>query len=270
MVNIICDSSADLINPHVDLNMKIVNFYIFNKSDEGKRELDANKNIDKNISVSSSCPAPYDFLNEIEQGLDSYIITMSSKVSGSYNSALIAKEMFKDQYPNTSIHVFDSKSASTAQSLIALKIYDLAKTGMNTAQIISTTNNYIDSLNTIFISESLDNLKNNGRLQNIGIKLASLLKLKFVLSADLNGEIELLAYDRSRKKTISTIRKIVEDRLLNSSRKTAAISHVNNPNDALLYKKILISDFGFETVHVTDSQPINTVYCGQNGIIISF
>ena len=96
-----------------------------------------------------------------------YAVTLSAELSGSYNSAVLGKNLYEEEYGEKQIHVFNSRSASVGETLIALKIQECEEAGMEFEQVIEQVNAFIDEQHTYFVLESLDALRKNGRLTGI-------------------------------------------------------------------------------------------------------
>ena len=114
---------------------------------------------------SSACPSPdaymqaYGYNNE-----DAYAITLSSELSGSYNSAKLGADLLKEEYPDKKIHVFNSRSASAGQTLILMKLQECLEAGKAFSEVVSEVEQYIEEQATLFVLESLETLRKNGRL----------------------------------------------------------------------------------------------------------
>ena len=114
----------------------------------------------------SACPSPDAYMKSYEGAEDVYVITLSSHLSGSYNSAILAKELYREEHPEAKVHVFDSMSAASGQRLIALLIEKYALEGLDYGDIVEKVTKYIEEMKTVFVLESLDALRKNGRLSD--------------------------------------------------------------------------------------------------------
>ena len=138
----------------------------------------------------SSCPPPARFMDAFGENTEHvYMVTLSSQLSGSYNSAMLAKELYEEQQENgdggkhTQIHVFDSKSASIGETLIGMKIQEYEEAGMPFEEVVEKVDGYIAEMNTFFVLESLETLRKNGRLSNLKAMLATALNIKPVMGS---------------------------------------------------------------------------------------
>lgn len=151
----------------------------------------------------SSCPSPERYMQAYDCGADHvYAVTLSANLSGSYNSAVLGKNLLLDEKPGQKVHVFDSRSASVGESLIALKIEECENQGMEFEQVVETVEAYIESQNTYFVLENLEILRKNGRLSNLKAFVASALKIKPVMGATPEGTIVQLDQARGINKAL--------------------------------------------------------------------
>ena len=128
---------------------------------------------------SSACPSPdaymqaYGYDNE-----DAYAVTLSAELSGSYNSAKLGADLLKEEYPEKNIHVFNSRSASAGQTLILMKIQECLNAGKDFKEVVSEVEQYIEEQTTLFVLESLETLRKNGRLSGLKATLVNVLNIK--------------------------------------------------------------------------------------------
>ena len=116
----------------------------------------------------SSCPSPEKYMEYFDCDEERvYVVTLSSELSGSYNSAVLGKNLYEEEPGEKEIYVFNSRSASVGETLIALKIQECEEAGMAFEEVIQTTENYIQEQNTYFVLENLETLKKNGRLSGV-------------------------------------------------------------------------------------------------------
>lgn len=218
----------------------------------------------------SACPAPESYMKLFDQADDIYIITLSSQLSGSYNCAELARNLYLEQNPDKNIYVFDSKSASGGQTLIAMKIQELADGGLPFKEVIEQTNKFRDEMSTFFVLESLENLRKNGRLSNMKAFIASALNIKPIMIGNDEGSIDKVDQARGMKKALIRMSEIIADKVRNSQDRTLAIAHCNNYERALFVKEELEKRVDFKDVIIMDTQGVSTLYANDGGIIVCF
>jgi DegV family protein with EDD domain len=219
----------------------------------------------------TACPSPEDYMNKFKGDFqDIYVVTLSSKLSGSHNSAVLAKNLYKEEFnDNKNITIFDSKSASSAEVSIALKIYELASTGMEYDRVVSEVLAYAKNIKTYFVLESLDTLRKNGRLNNIQALLISVLNIKPVMGADENGEIIKIDQCRGIKKALIKMAEIAGKDLKDQDNKIAYIAHANDEERAGFVKEQLMNFGKFKDIIIISTRGISTVYANDKGIILA-
>ena len=139
--------------------------------------------------TTTACPSPGDYKNAFMGEGTAFGITLSGNLSGSYASAMEGKALAEQE--GADVHVFDSKSASAGQTLIAIKIKELAEAGLDKLGIIEKINQYIKEMKTYFVLDSLENFIRNGRVPRLKGKLVSALNIKQILGSDGDGNIVL-------------------------------------------------------------------------------
>ncbi len=218
----------------------------------------------------SACPSPDEFISKLRNDNDSYIVSISSKLSGTYNSAMLAKNLYLEEVKDKFIHVFDSKSASIGETLISLKIHELSRLGYTKNDLVDRVENYISEMKTFFVSESLDNLMKNGRISKLKGTLATALKIRPIMRATDEGEIEMMDKARGSAKAYNRLAEIIQENALNVEDKILAISHVNNIKRANWLKEEIESRCNFKKIIVLQTKGLSSLYCDNQGIIVSF
>ena len=125
-----------------------------------------------------------------------YAVTLSAELSGSYNSAVLGKNLYEEEYGEKDIYVFNSRSASVGETLIGLKIAECEEKGMSFQEVIETVESYIEEQHTYFVLETLDTLKKNGRLKGLKAVVATALNIKPVMGSTPEGSIQQLSQAR--------------------------------------------------------------------------
>ncbi len=221
----------------------------------------------------SACPSPALYKKEIEEGdaRDVFIITLSAQLSGSYNAAVLAMELYEEDFEGEvkkNVHVFDSKSASIGQTLIGMKIAELEDRGLSFEEVVAKTDEYISNQHTFFVLESLETLRKAGRLGSLKAMLANTLNIKPIMGSTDEGNIQQLA---SARGMIRSMEKMVECMLAvteNTSEKILAISHCNAGKTVEVLVERLKKLADFKKIFVVDTAGISTLYAGPGGVIM--
>lgn len=273
---IVADSSCDLDTELQDkLNVSLVPFKI-DVEDESfvdDEKLDTMELINAMKAspnpIRTSCPSPGDFALEYKNSDAVFVVTISSKLSGTYNSALLAKEMVNEEFPDKFIHVFDSKSASVGESLVSIKIKELIDKGLSNLEIVEKVEKYIKEMKTYFILESLDNLIKNGRISKTKGLIANVLNLKPIMGAN-DGDIELVENMRGSKRAFKRLVEIIGESGVKFEDRTLAISHTNALQLGENLKKEIQEKYNFKDVILVKTAGLSAGYAYDGGIILAF
>jgi DegV family protein with EDD domain len=216
----------------------------------------------------SACPSPEAFMKNFDGVNEVYVVTLSSKLSGSYNSAMIAKQIYTAEHPEVKVHVFDSKSAAAAQHLICEKIEECALAGMTYRDVVSTVNDYIGKQKTYFVLEDLSVFIKNGRVPRVKGAMANVLNIKPVLAGD-DGEIVQLDQGRGMNKALNKMLWQIEKQGFDKTRKVE-ITECNSYERCMNIRKIMIEKFGFKNVVVLKAHGLSTMDENEGGVVLSF
>lgn len=218
----------------------------------------------------SACPSPNDFLEAYKGKDDVFCITITSKLSGSHNSAELARTLSLEEGPDQGeVVVLDSKSASSGPYLIYRKISEMIDQGSSFQEIKQVMPDFIDQMNTMFISKSLENLRKAGRLSNIKAMIVKALNIVPIMGA-VDGVIEMIDKARGEKRAFETLMNKMEEFAGDLSGRIVAISHANYESKALELKNMIEQRFKAREVVILRTQALNTLYVDEQGIIISF
>ena len=218
----------------------------------------------------SSCPAPESFMNLFEGEDDIYVVTLSSNLSGSYNSAELAKRLYLEDHPQKNIEIIDSCSASVGQTLIVLKIKELVEAGKSFDEVVKEVRKYRDELQTKFVLESLETLRKNGRLSNLKAFLASALNIKPVMGSTPEGEIQKLEQARGINKALKLMAEIIEKDSFDVENRVLGIAHCNNYERALFVKEEIMKRMKFKDCIITGTAGVSTLYANDGGIVVAY
>lgn len=218
----------------------------------------------------TACPSPEMFKEAYHcEEENVFVITISGPLSGSYNSAVLAKSLYEEEYGKKNIAVINSESASGGQLNIALLIQELCEQGLPFEEVEKQALAYRDRLKTYFVLETLDALRKNGRLTGLQAFFATTLNIKPVMSAE-GGVIIKLDQARGIQKALQRMAEIVvKDAAGKTEEKRLIISHCNAPERAEFVKEKLCSMAKFKDVMITNTGGLATVYASDGGIIVA-
>ena len=228
----------------------------------------------KKVSASpncpkSSCPSPETYMEGFNcEAEHVYAVTLSAELSGSYNSAVLGKNLYHEEYGDKDIYIFNSRSASVGETLIAKKIVECEEAGMTFPEVIDAVEEYIRGQHTYFVLESLETLRKNGRLTGLKAIAATVLNIKPVMGATSKGEICQLSQARGVNKALQKMADFIASDLKDGANKVLAISHCNCPDRALGVKKMLEEKVGLKDIIILDTRGISSMYANDGGIIV--
>lgn len=223
----------------------------------------------------SACPSPEDFMAAYAGEEEMvFVITLSQHLSGTYNSAVLARNLYYEENPGSAkkIHVFSSDSACCGESLIAFRIQEMAESGAGFEEIVETVGSFRDNMHTYFVLETLDFLRKNGRLTGLAAILASALNIKPVMGAD-HGVIIKLGQARGITKALSKLcDTVVEEAVQNgvdTKNRILGIVHCNCPDRAQSVKEQICSRLSFKDVYIAPAAGVSSLYAGDGGIVVA-
>ena len=216
----------------------------------------------------SSCPSPERYIEAYSADVDDvYVITLSSKLSGSHNSAVLGRQMYLEKYGEKNIHVCDSEAAVSGEGVVALMALELAEQGIPFAEVVEKLEAYRDVKNTYFVLDNLETLRKAGRLKGVKALVATTLSIKPVMSA-LKGDIIQKSQAIGIKKALAKMVDIVIAERPDKDVPRLMIAHCNNLERALVVKKMLEEKANYKEITIVVTKGISTMYSNDGGVVI--
>ena len=248
-VKIVADSSCDM-NQLEGIAFETAPLKIITD----KKEYVDDKNLDVSGMVtdlqsykgksSTSCPNPEDWIKAFGDADEIYCITITGTLSGSYNSACTAKQIYEENNPDKKVFVLNSLTTGPEMGLIIEKIKELVSENICFEEICEKINEYSQNTGLLFMLESMRNLANNGRVSPFVAKAAGILGIRVVGKASDKGDLEPLNKCRGEKKAVDTV--FEQMKKLGYKGGKAKISHCFNEENALKLKEKGGMLIGFE------------------------
>ena len=218
----------------------------------------------------SACPSPERYMRAFDcEAEHVYAVTLSAELSGSYNSAVLGKNLLQEDHPDRQIHIFNSKSASVGQTLIAMKIQECEEAGLPFEKVIETVEEYIEQQHTFFVLDNLETLRKNGRLSKVKALVASALKIKPVMGSTEEGAICQIDQARGMNKALVKMAQAIVEKTADSGQKTLAISHCNCHERAILLKNALEERMPIKKIVILDTAGVSSMYANDGGVIVA-
>lgn len=267
-----CDLTADYIkNEQISLGIIPLTIYV------GEHEYIDDENIDPKKMLEdmheskektrSACPSPDAWLSKFDNADYTFIVTMTSNLSGTYNSAVVARDMY-DKKEN--VHVFNSFSTGGSMCLIIDKIVEMIEKGAEFEQIVTEVTEFIGTRNLFFILHKFDNLIASGRMSKLTGLVAKTLIIRPVCTASPEGTIDVVCKSIG---SLGAYKKMVElsgARCNDFENRKLIISHCDNEEDAEQIKKLMLEKYPFKEVVIRPMRGLCSFYSLEKGIIMCF
>ena len=221
-------------------------------------------------SVKSACPAPESYMEAYSKADDIYVETLSAELSGSYNSAVLGKNLYEEENGAKNIHVVNSRGAATTQVLIARKLNEYASQGMPFEEVVDKIEEYTTSLRTYFVLETLEVLRKNGRLSRLSATIAGALNIKPVMIGTRDCVIQKAAQARGMKKALAKMVEHMGSEGRDLTGRQFVISHCNCYERAVYVKELIKKHLHAEDVDIVDTKGVSSLYACDGGIIVSY
>lgn len=273
IVDSCCDLNRDLIEEfNIDVVPLTIEFGDCIYRDDENLDMDAFLNNMRNTKerIRTSCPSPNDFMEKFKGPDSTFVVTLSSALSGTNRSACIAKKMYFEEFSEKFIHVFDSFSASIGETIIAMKIGEFIKNGYDELGVVEKVNEYIKGMKTFFMLESFDNLVKAGRVNPIVAKITSALSVKPIMAGTAEGTIKLYEKVIGAKRAFKRFVDVIEEQELKLEDRILGISHCNCLDKALQFKEEAQKRYNFKDIVIMETRGISSVYANEGGIVIAF
>ena len=271
---IVTDSAADLRN--IKDNVRFATVPLTIRAGEKEFVDDNNLVVQEMIDYlkdykgksSTACPSVSAWTDAFDDSTEVMCFTITSGLSGSYNSAKVAKDEYESEHTDRKVYIVDSLSTGPEMKLLIEKAIELHLAGEDYDSICQKVEEYKKTTGLLFSLESLNNLANNGRVSTVVAKFAGILGMRIVGKASNKGELETLDKCRGEKKTIVKLFSRLKE--LGYKGGKVRIDHCNNLNAANALKDIIVSEFGNIDVLIGETTGLCSFYAEQGGLLIGF
>lgn len=218
--------------------------------------------------IGSAAPTPALYEEAFRNADESYAVTISANLSGSYSNALLGKSLAEEYGAN--VHVFDSKSASAGEALLIVRLHRLIREGLPRAEIISRIEGLASEMRTLFVLDNVDNLLKNGRLRRVAGKLISAFHIRPILGSDGNGNISLFSHAQGWKQALKKLADAIGESRRETEGGCMVISHCGNAAFAEELRQAVEARYRFSEILVLPTRGLSSVYANEKGVIIAF
>lgn len=272
-IKIVADTACDLFElkntEFAYAPMKIITNekeFVDNKSlnvDEMVKYMDNYKGKSK-----SSCPNTNDWLKAFGEADDIFCVTITSGLSGSYNSACVAKEIYETENPGKRVFVIDTLSAGPEISLVIEKLEEFIESNMTYESICEKIMAYLKKTGLVFMLKSLKTFANNGRVSPVVAKLVGIAGICIVGKASDEGTLEPKHKCRGEKRSLETLVTLLQEEGFKSGK--ISIGHCQNENAALQLKEMLLSKLKNVSVEIHKLKGLCSFYAEKGGVLVGF
>ena len=216
----------------------------------------------------SSCPSPDDYLQAFEGGQNIFVVTITGTLSGSHNSAQLAKNLYLEEHPDAKIHVIDSLSAGGEVDLFVDKLNELIDKGLSFEEVVEGITFYQQKTKLLFVLAKVDNLVKNGRLSKLIGTVVGLLNIRMVGEASETGTLELLQKARGAKKSLlAAYEELVKAGYAGGR---IVMAHRNNEKFCQQLSERIIETFPQANIKILATSGLCSFYAEDGGLLMGY
>lgn len=274
-VKIITDSSCDLNKDIVEkYNIGIVGLNVaFGEENYIDGEMDNDTFYERMANEKhlpkTSCPSPEKFAKTYECEEDEVlVITITSKLSATYSTAILAKNMFLEEHSKKNIEVVDSENGSVGQGLLVVKAAQLAQEGKSLSEIVETIEKLKNDVVFFGSLETLENAIKGGRINPLAGKIINALNFKVIIQI-VDGIVKPVDKARGDNNSIKKVIDNILKKINEKENRILAIGHSNCLDKALKVKDIMTKEHNFKDVTISEVGSVMGTYTSKGAILIS-
>lgn len=211
-----------------------------------------------------------EFKKHVKDGKSIICICFSSALSGSYNNAMMAKEMVLEEFTEADITVIDSRCASMGEGLLDYYAIEMLKAGHTKEEIVSWVEENKLKLNHWFTVDDLNHLKRGGRVSSTAAVIGTLLEIKPVLHVDDEGRLMPVTKVKGRKKSIKMLAQMLDERIVNPEEQVIFISHGDCEEEAENLKNMILERHKVKDVMINPIGPVVGSHSGPGTMALFF
>lgn len=206
----------------------------------------------------------------LKNGQDILFVGISSGVSGTFNSAVIAANQLRDEFPERRIRLIDSLGASLGEGLLVIEAIRQRAEGKDLDEVADYLSDMLVRMYQVFTVDDLNYLRRGGRLSNAAAIAGMVLNIKPLLKGDENGKIVSFGKVRGRKKVIELLAEKYDALVVDADRQTIGISHADCAEDAQLLIELISRNKPPKEIILVDHEPSTGSYLGPGALAIYF
>lgn len=199
-----------------------------------------------------------------KEGKDLLYVAFSSVLSGTYQSAVMARDLVLEDYPEAVIEIVDPKAAGIGEGYLVMRAVAARDAGRSLAEAKEEIMDLAPKLRTYFLVDDLYHLMRGGRLSKSTAIMGSLASIKPILWIDAEGELVPISKVRGRKKAVRELLELIKADIGES---TALVSYTNDLEGAEALKQEMLALEGIDEVLVMPLGPVISAHVGPNSLI---
>lgn len=276
------DTSANIPTPMLkERGIKVIAFKYMYEGEEhtclNTADFDGDKfyaTIRGGLAVTTAQIPPQHYIDtfapELQDGKDVLFVSMSGGISGSCNSARIAAEELKEQYPARSVQVVDTLGASLGEGIVALRAAELRDSGVELLRAVEELNLLSKRMCQVFTVDDLMHLRRGGRLSNISAVVGTVLHIKPLLIGNENGQIISIAKLRGRKRAIETLAEKFDELAVEPENQLVGIAQAGCREDAEYLVSLLNKNRPPKEILCVEYEPVTGSHVGPGALALFF
>ena len=220
-----------------------------------------------NGTSSTACPGVEQWMKSFEDADILYVLTLSKEVSGTYNSAVLAKELFLEEHPEVKIHVFDTLTTGPEMRLMAEYVAKLVKEGKNFEEVIELTTKYREKTNLFFAFKSIHNLAQNGRVNKVVAQAVGIMGISILGERSKEGTVEAKDKCRGEKKVLAKLMDYLKGVKYNGGK--VDIAHVENEAMAQKVADLIKAQYPDAEISIYPAKGLISYYAEAGGVLFA-
>ena len=279
---VLTDTSGNLLNKEIrDYGLHVIPFSYFYDGEEhtclDTDSFDAEDfygRIRRGLHVTTSQISPQQYMEFFRpyarEGQDVIYVAMSSGISGSCSSARIGAEMLREDYPERTVAVIDTRGAALGEGIIALLAAELRDQGVDTAEAVEILEGHVERMFNVFTVDDLMHLRRGGRLSNLSAIVGTVLNIKPLLKGNEEGKIVAFGKLRGRRKSVEALAAMYDMLAVEPEKQIVGVVHAACREDADYLIELLKRDRPPKQILLADYEPVTGCHVGPGALALFF
>ena len=213
------------------------------------------------------CPSPENFCKEYQCEEDKIIvIALSSKLSGTYNSASLARDLYLSEHKEKDIRVIDSMTGSIGAGLLLIKAAKMISEGKDIDEIVEAIENLKEKISLYGTLETLENAIKGGRINPLAGKIIGALNFKAIVQIK-DGVVKPIDKARGESNSIKKVANYITSSIEDTKDKILCLMHANCPEKAHKLLSIIEKTHKFDEVYISEVGPVMGTYTSEGAVL---